>query len=135
MKELEFFKIDDNGILPVKSYNGDAGYDLKALNSFVLYKDELQIVSTGIGVSMKRSDLVGIIKGRSGLATKGVQVLGGVVDSGYGGEIKIILHNVGPAPLSFKAGDRIAQIVFMRIYQETEDKGDRNEAGFGSTGL
>jgi dUTP pyrophosphatase len=91
---------------------------------------------------MVPKDCYARIAPRSGLAFKyGIQVGAGVVDSDYTGEIKVLQFNHGAYDFTIKAGDRIAQLIFERIFtnelEEVEElvKTERGAGGFGSTGL
>lgn len=132
--------------VPVQSSNGAAGYDL-----FADLGDENQTrtinclsrsaINTGIKVCIP-TGYYGRIAPRSGLAFKqGIDVLAGVIDSDYRGEIKVILYNTdNTTPVTIKHGDRIAQIIFERCYSVTftktsvQDDTNRGSGGFGSTG-
>ena len=99
------------------------------------------IIKTGISMAIPANS-VGLIWPRSGLAAKqGVDVLAGVIDSGYRGEICVVLQNHGEKNVNIKSGDRIAQILFQKIESfqlqesETLDESSRGDSGFGSTGV
>ena len=98
-------------------------------------------MKTGWGVEIP-TGYVGILKGRSGLAkNNGIEVLGGVIDADYRGEIGVILLNSGFNEVTFYAGDRIAQMIVIPCLMERSieveewSRTDRNNAGFGSTGV
>ena len=99
-------------------------------------------VSTGLHVEIP-SGYDGKITARSGLAKKhGIYILGGEIDSNYRGEIIVIMGQLGSEPITFNAGDRIAQLVVRSLYQgpvvrvkmEQLSNTDRGAGGFGSTG-
>lgn len=127
--------------IPTYSHEGDAGADLYSVEYAVILPGDYQIIPTGIKISMD-SYYVGLVHPRSGLAAKhGVTVLNapGTIDSGYRGEIKVILVNHGSEPFRINVGDRIAQIVFQEYAKATflsfiADSKSRQENGFGSTG-
>lgn len=144
--ELEGFVLELD--IPVKGTNvpeyateGDAGADLRCKEGFILWPFERQLVGTGVSVAIPEG-FVGYIKPRSGLAHKhGIQILGGVIDSGYRGEIKVIMHNTAAqGQVTFAKGDRIAQLVIQSVVRanfipvETLPEAVRGEGGFGSTG-
>mgnify|MGYP001945090991 CR=1 FL=1 len=125
--------------VPERKTDGAAGYDLFAAEDGVIYPCERLAIRTG--VSMDMGGLTGIIKPRSGLAANyGIDVLAGVIDSDYRGEIKVILINHGINDFKFSAGDRIAQMIFIKpFFPELEianelSKTQRGAKGFGSTG-
>ena len=82
-----------------------------------------------------------LVEDRSGLAVRGVTTLAGVIDPGYRGEIRVVMTNLGAAPVEIKAGDRIAQLrIVQRIeaaFEEVAELGEaaRGAGGFGSTGV
>ncbi len=131
----------DEMLKPERAHYDDAGVDLKAAEDFELPPKELKVVRTGVKVEIPFG-YVGLLKDRSSLASKGLMSLGGVIDSGYRGEIKALLINTGDEPMTFKRGDRVIQLVVARIDTtinyckgEPDDETDRGENGFGSSGL
>lgn len=127
--------------IPVRSNPNDAGADLFGLEDFTLEPGERKTVSTGISLEIPEG-YYGRIAPRSGLAAKhGIDVLAGVVDSGYRGEIKVVLLNTDKDN-SFKVrkGDRIAQLIIERhfnlplVLSEVLSESERGSGGFGSTG-
>jgi dUTP pyrophosphatase len=133
-----------NGSFPPNYANaGDAGCDLKSDEDLVLAAGEIRLVKTGLKISIP-SGVVGMVCPRSGLAMKhGVTVLNapGIVDSGYRGDVGVILINAGTEDFEIKAGDRIAQLVFVPYlvaswYPVVElNESERGSGGFGSTGV
>ena len=141
--------LHDDARMPSKKPN-DAAWDLYATEDVFINGGERKTVKTGIAVEIP-SDWVGLIWPRSGMSVKqGIDVLAGVIDPGYRGEIMVCLYNTSaPLPLyetpadvgvMIKEGDRIAQIVFQRApaicleqVDELEDS-DRGDKGFGSSG-
>lgn len=137
-------KLTHDAKTPTRGTSGSAGYDLYASEDVELYS--FGIVPTGVSVAIPEG-YYGRIAPRSGLAAKhGVDVLGGVIDSDYRGEIKVILdyHHARPFPLPFSIpkGTRIAQLIIEACYPaEFVEFNDldlpstvRGEKGFGSTG-
>lgn len=129
------------GLKPERAHFDDAGVDLKTSEDIELPPKELKVVRTGVKVEIPFG-YVGLLKDRSGLASKGLMSLGGVIDSGYRGEIKALLINTGDETMAFKRGDRVIQLVVARIdttvyYHkgEPDDETARGENGFGSSGL
>jgi len=125
---------------PARAHSTDAGYDLFAYNDSVIEAKSSATFRTGVSMSIP-DGYYGKIFSRSGLAVKnGIEVGAGVIDSGYRGEIIILLHNHSNNLKEIKTGDKIAQIVFMK-YETFNIKitgelnnSDRGENGFGSTG-
>lgn len=128
--------------LPAYANPGDAGADLKSSVDIVIYEGETEIVPTGVSVAIPKGH-VGFITPRSGLAAKhGITVLNapGTIDSGYRGELKVILHNTSGDDYRIDKGDRIGQLVIVPFIHahftpvESLDDSVRGEGGFGSTG-
>lgn len=149
-------KLKPNAIIPTKSRQTDAGWDLYAAESVMLETGVPTKISTGIALEIP-TGFYGQIQGRSGLGSKGIAVLGGVIDSEYRGDIIVCLHlNKGNEFTIFdetdsvelvaqdkyiiEEGDKIAQIIIHQIPNtqmvEVEELGesDRGEKGFGSSG-
>ena len=136
-------RLDPDVPLPSYARLGDAGADLAAAEDVDLAPGERALVRTGIAVALP-AGYAAFVHPRSGLAARcGVTVVNapGTIDSGYRGEIKVILLNTDPAePVSFRRGDRIAQLVVQRVEQVTFREvaalpgTDRGDGGFGSTG-
>jgi dUTP pyrophosphatase len=123
---------------------GDLAADLYAAESIVLagVGKPGSTLPVGTGLALEFPSTHGaLVEDRSGLALRGLTTLAGVIDPGYRGEIRIVLSNLGPAPLQVNAGERIAQLrIVERITAEfveaeeleTAARGDR---GFGSSGI
>lgn len=129
---------------PQYAYAGDAGVDLRATEDALLQPFERKLVPTGIALAIP-SGYAGFVVPRSGLAIKhGISVVNapGLIDSSYRGEIKVILVNLDSCiPFEIKRGDRIAQLVIMRVadvaFEACRDLPDssRGTGGFGSSGV
>ncbi len=127
----------------VYAHEGDAGLDIYANESILLKPGERKLVGTGIKIAFEKG-YEAQVRPKSGLAVEqGITVLNtpGTIDSGYRGEVKVILINLGNGPVKVEKGMKIAQMVFNKV-EEAElevvdvlDKTKRNEGGFGSTGL
>lgn len=124
-----------------KGTSNSAGYDLKCCESGNIEPNCRKSISTGIRLEIPKN-YYGRVAPRSGLALRnGINVLAGVIDSDYRGEIFVILHNTDDKPFLYERGDKIAQIIFEKCYDfefkyvEKFDKiTERGEMGFGSTG-
>ena len=136
-------RTDPSVPLPTYAKDGDAGADLTTTIDFTLAPGERQLVPTGLSIALPNG-YVALVHPRSGLAMKhGVTLVNapGTIDSGYRGEIACILINHdSQEPVSFKKGDRIAQLVIQRVehaqfieVSQLPDSG-RGTGGFGSTG-
>jgi len=140
---LQVTRLVDNAILPTRGSAGAAGLDLYSVDGYVVMPGHRVVVSTGISVKLPHGTY-GRIAPRSGLAVKhGLDILAGVVDPDYTGEIKVVLVNTDMrVPFFIKPGYRIAQLI-LECYVpadvcETVEPGEiteRGSAGFGSTGL
>jgi dUTP pyrophosphatase len=140
--DLPAVRLDRELPLPAYARPGDAGLDLRASESVKLEPGERRLVSTGLAIAIPEGH-AGLVLPRSGLAMqKGVTVLNapGLIDSGYRGEVKVLLINHGPAVVAIERGERIAQLVIQAVARarlvEVERLPDsaRGEGGFGSTG-
>lgn len=132
--------LSSDAIVPTRSLPGSAGFDLSSVEEVTIPSRKWGIVPTGLAIQVPFGTY-GRIAPRSGLAAKnGIDVLAGVVDYGYTGEVKVILMNNGEKDFLVNKGDRIAQFIIEKIeYLELElvenlDKSERGENGFGSTG-
>lgn len=136
-------KISEPSFVPIRLHDTDAAYDLCASESKTISPKAVEIVKTGISIQMPES-LCALVLSRSGLAAKNnVFVLNspGLIDSGYRGEIMVILCNFGEDVFEIEPGMRIAQMLFssvpdtrLRATFELLDESDRGMNGLGSTG-
>ena len=136
-------RLDEDAILPVYAHEGDAGLDLAAMEERSFEPGERGAVRTGLAIAVPNG-WVGLVHPRSGLALRsGLTVVNapGTIDSGYRGELKVLLVNLGDEPVEVSRGDRIAQLLLQRVghaevveVDELDETG-RGEGGFGSTGL
>lgn len=133
-------KLNGEALLPTRNNKGDAGYDLYSVEDGMLKPGQRRLFKTGISLRFP-SKLVFLIKDRSGLAyKKGLTVLAGVVDSGYRGEVGVVLLNTGDEAYEVKRGDRIAQGLLLDVATpsvkevSSHDDTGRGSAGFGSSG-
>jgi dUTP pyrophosphatase len=138
---IKFKLLNNRAKLPKRVTSGSAGFDLGySGDSCVLKEGEHGIFETGVAMQIDDGE-VGIIKPRSGWAAKyGIDVLAGVIEADYTGEIKVILINHGRQPLHIYTGDRIAQLVVVPHLSESCQidnlhATDRGCSGFGSTGV
>jgi dUTP pyrophosphatase len=132
--------LDKNAKVPTKTNSNDAGFDLYSIIDTVVPPKQRKTVRTGIAIQMP-DHLAGLIWPRSGLSVKqGIDVLAGVVDSGYRGEIMVCLYNTSDEVVGINTGDRIAQIIFQEVPRVTMEVHDtlgssqRGDNGFGSSG-
>ena len=124
-----------------KAHDGDAGFDIIASMPIIAPALDRVLVSTGLKVAIPRG-YVGFLKSRSGLALKhGLEVGAGVIDYGYTGEVKVLIHNHSSQAYHINAGDKIAQMVVLPIWDKHNvelcwslDDSERGKGGFNSTG-
>lgn len=137
--ELKVKRIHKDAKLPLYQHQGDAGLDLFSLIDYVLAPGEVKPIPTGIKVAVPEG-YVGLVWDKSGISLQGVHRLAGVVDSGYRGEVRVVLANFGGEPFVIEKGMKIAQLLIQSVAEvkvvdvdELEDT-SRGEGGFGSTG-
>jgi dUTP pyrophosphatase len=137
--------LDPGARAPVVAHPGeDLGYDLFALEGVALAPRATVKVRTGIAVEARHSatgaPLGLLVRDRSSMAARGVATTAGVIDSGYRGEILILMTNLGDTPVELKAGEKIAQMIPVPVLTgpvhevETLEDSARAEKGFGSSG-
>lgn len=130
--------------LPVRNFPTDAGADLFSVEEVIIPPGSRYFVDTGISVECANLPLLNFyfrVAPRSGMALRhGIDVLAGVCDESYRGNIKVGLYNTSDQPYKVNVGDKIAQLIqevcvldsFVEV--ESLDVTDRGEAGFGSSG-
>jgi dUTP pyrophosphatase len=141
--ELKVKRLNPNAKLPTRAHPGDLGFDVFALDTVCVQAGQTLAIPTGVACEFP----VGwgaIIKARSSQGKAGLDVFGGVVDSGYRGEIVVVLHNTsdpqGEGHVIYKAGDKVAQMVLVPVFPGTVEEvtslgqSARGTDGFGSTG-
>ncbi len=141
--KLRVVRLDERALLPTRAHPDDAGLDLRALEPAMLEPGERASIGTGIALEIPPGQ-AGLVLPRSGLAARhGISVVNapGLIDSGYRGEIRVLLLNTDRVVrFEVVAGARIAQLVVVAIERplicEVPELGvsDRGAGGFGSTG-
>ena len=136
-------RLSDAARLPTRAHEGDAGLDLYSAESARLEPGERVSVGTGIALAIPPGH-AGLVLPRSGLAARhGISVVNapGLIDSGYRGEVRVLLLNTDRAdPFEIEAGDRIAQLLVTpyagaEVVEATDlDQTVRGAGGFGSSG-
>jgi dUTP pyrophosphatase len=140
---LRVARLDERARLPTRAHDGDAGLDLYALEPVLLAPGERASIPTGIAVEIAPGQ-AGLVLPRSGLAARhGISVVNapGLIDAGYRGEVRVLLLNTDRSqPFELAAGDRIAQLVIVRVEVtelvevESLSASERGAGGFGSSG-
>ena len=140
---LRFTRLTEHATPPAQAHEGDAGYDLFAAEAAVIEPGRRASVGTGIAVAIP-DGCAGLVLPRSGLAAKhGITLPNapGLIDSGYRGEVRVLLLNSDPdVAFDVAVGDRIAQLLVVRFEAPPLEEADaldetaRGAGGFGSTG-
>lgn len=146
---IKFKRMNDNAKIPHAVRDGDIGFDVYCSENVTIPAGTVKKMATGIQLAdmpimdNDRNRIFMKIEGRSGLASKGVFPVGGIIDPNYRGEIGVTLVNMGSEDAVFSVGDRIAQLVVYKVSTAGEvvmaesDKvteTNRGSAGFGSSG-
>ena len=140
MIKVKFKELDTNAIPFSYSREGDACMDMYSLADDIIYPRGTVIIPTGIAVEIPEG-YEGIVRGRSGLASKGIQAHLGTIDSAYRGDVGIIITNTSNTPFEVKAGMRLAQFTIKPAYKiqlievEALTSTERATSGFGSSGV
>ena len=141
MIEVAVRRLRPDAHVPGQAYDGDAGLDLAACDPAVLLPGERAVVPTGLAVEIPEG-YAGFVQPRSGLAARhGIGIVNspGLIDSGYRGEIRVVLLNTGREPFAVEPGMRIAQLVVVpvpavRLVEVDElAASERGARGFGSS--
>jgi dUTP pyrophosphatase len=140
--DLPVRRLRDDAVVPTQAYPGDAGLDLTACERVELGPGERAVVPTGLAVAVP-DGYAGFVQPRSGLAAEhGLTILNtpGLIDSGYRGELRVVLHNSDrTTPFVVEPGMRIAQLVVLPVAElelvEVEElpESERGVRGFGSS--
>ena len=142
MIELPVKRLRDDAVVPARAYAGDAGLDLAACDRVELAPGARALVPTGLAVAIPEGH-AGFVQPRSGLASRhGITIVNtpGLVDSGYRGELKVVLLNTdAEEPFTVEPGMRIAQLVVVPLPEvelvEVDElpASERGVRGFGSS--
>lgn len=137
---IRFKRLESDAKIPDQAYEGDAGFDLYAAEDVELKHAERKKVRTGIAMAIPEGH-VGLIWDKSSVGiNRGVTTLGGVIDSGYRGEITVGIVNLSGEKQIFQKGDKLAQILIQKYecfaLQEVDrlNETERGAKGFGSSG-
>jgi dUTP diphosphatase len=140
IEQLNFRRLDARATLPTRGSASSAGLDLYSIEDVEIQPRGRSVVRTGLAVAIPE-DFYGRIAPRSGLAVKqGLDVLAGVIDADYRGEILCALYNTGDLPIHLSAGSKICQLIIEKIitpiaaWSDDLTETSRGSGGFGSTG-
>lgn len=136
---LKIKKLDREATLPDYAYFGDAGLDLYSNADILIKASEREIIPTGVAIEIPDGH-VGLIWDKSSLGIKEIlKTLGGVIDSGYRGEVKVGMINLSKKDFQIVRGQKIAQMIIQKkesiIIEEVNDlsESERSKKGFGSS--
>lgn len=141
--KLEIKKVDSMAVVPKYAHESDAGFDLYSVDFGELKPGETRVFSTGLKMAIPEGYAVSI-RPRSGLSLNSYLRIAnapGTIDSGYRGEVGVILHNTGNKIAHINVGDRIAQGVLTRVpkaeFEVVDELSEtiRGEGGYGSSGI
>lgn len=138
---LNFLKISKGAESPEYALPTDAGFDLKAIENVSIFPFDQKDVRTGIAIEIPKG-YVGIVRDRAGIVQKmNVHTVAGTFDSGFRGEVSIMLVNMNDKTVEIEKGMRIAQIILLPIVKakivevKKLSETERGERSFGSTGM
>lgn len=144
--ELRYTKLRDDAFTPKYNYGGDSGFDLHSTEEITIEGFGRALIPTGLAFNIKDGYEIQV-RSKSGLAiNQGLMVLNspGTVDSGYNGEIKVIVFNTNKDSFTIQKGMKVAQAVLCPVVngswvdlteKETIEETERGDKGFGSTKL
>jgi len=137
---LSFKKLDERAVLPIRGSAHAAGLDLYSIEELTIEPKQRVLARTGLAVAVPEG-YYGRIAPRSGLALRtGLDVLSGVIDADYRGEIGCLLYNTGDETITLPAQSKICQLIIEKIitpeavWADEINETDRGSGGFGSTG-
>lgn len=132
-------QLDEKAYMPERTFKQDAGADIRTPYGFTLWPGEYIAINTGVHVEIPEGYMVDV-RSKSGLMRDYGIFTDSTIDSGYSGSMTVFLFNFSKKIVTFKAGYKIAQIVFTKIETpefvqvEQIEGGERGAQGFGSTG-
>ena len=139
MLPLKVKRLHSQAQLPKRALPDDAGFDFHAVERRTIFGHKIVAISTGVAVAVPRGWCL-VLKDRSGNAANGLHVVGGVIDAGYRGEVKVLLANLNALSVIVEADDRVCQGLLVPVPLVAVEEVDeldttvRGDAGFGSTG-
>ena len=140
LEVLRFQQLDSRAVLPLRGSEFAAGLDVCSIEDLVIEPHRRATARTGLAVAIPHG-FYGRVAPRSGLAVKqGLDVLAGVIDSDYRGELCCVLYNTSDTSITLPAGSKICQLIVEKIitpkavWVNDLDETARGAGGFGSTG-
>ena len=147
MVKIKFKKLSENAIIPTKGRAGDACFDLYAAEDVVVVEWQTSLVKTNIAMEIPEG-YFGKIYTRSGMALRGWETTGGILDSNYRGDVGVLIRHIYTGwyvesrnEHHIQKGDRIAQLAIHKVedveFEEVEELSNtiRGEQGYGSSGV
>jgi dUTP pyrophosphatase len=138
--KLKIKKLNSEAKLPEYANSDDAAFDLFSIEDIEIKPNDRVQIPTGIAMQIPENH-VGLIWDKSGLShNQGLKTLGGVIDSGYRGEVKVGLINLGSEIYKIEKGHKVAQMIIQRketcevVEVDDLEDSERGEGGFGSSG-
>lgn len=137
--KLKVKKLRHEAKLPTRAHHDDAGLDIYCCDAITIPPRTTVKIPTGIAYEVPDGYCI-FAWDKGSLGSKGIKTLGGVLDSGYRGELFIPIHNLNDVPYVFESGDKVAQMVIQKVelweVEETDELSEtkRGTGGFGSTG-
>ena len=132
-------KLDNGAYEPIREHSTDAGLDLRAKDSQIVFAHDSAIFDTGVHIQLP-PNTAGVLVSKSGLNVKHNITSTGLIDEGYTGSITVKLYNNGNTDYEVKKGDKISQLVIIPVLYCTPkvvgniQDSERGDNGFGSTG-
>lgn len=132
-------KMREDAKLPTRAHHDDAGIDLYACGEHTVAPHAQAMIPVGVAMEIEPG-YVGLIWDKSSIGAKSLKTLGGVIDAGYRGELKVMVHNLADEPYTFEHGHKVAQMLIQKVefpdIVEASELSDskRGSGGFGSTG-
>lgn len=134
---MKYKKLDPRAITPIRHHVSDAGLDLFALENVQIEPGEIKKIGIGIAIALEPGT-TGLFWDKSGLAARGLTILGGCIDNGYRGELIVVVINLSDDAIHIPYKKAITQLIIVKTELPLLEEGglentDRGTAGFGST--
>lgn len=133
---VKIITFEDKINIPNRAHFDDAGADIYMLNDGTIEPNETLVIHTGFGLDLPNGTMA-YMQVRTSMAKKGLMIAQCAIDAGYKGQIHLIIHNLSKDIISWKAGDRLANLIVLNVLlpEFVQDLGQTREDGaFGSTG-
>lgn len=133
---VKIITFEDKVNIPNRAHFDDAGADIYMLNDGTIEPNETLVIPTGFGLDLPNGTMA-YMQVRTSMAKKGLMIAQCAIDAGYKGQIHLIVHNLSKDIISWKAGDRLANLIVLNVLlpEFVQDLGQTREDGaFGSTG-